>query len=166
PVPGDQLFGAEYSQRVSGGGGRGTPQFYLRRLKRLVPKYYYCNIPIKEWDLENMGATWKISVRENDDQTVVNVQETHTSKFATNFGVDVSFGIEKVKIGLKFGGSAENTETQQISVQRTLTNDFLGDAIINFWDPVLQTNDPVASNHHSFLVDLKSKARRESATGY
>ncbi|MGJ1195187.1 hypothetical protein ACR777_01920 [Sphingobacterium spiritivorum] len=169
-VPADQLFGAEYSQKVIGPGRRPRPgqkTFYYRKLIKLHPKFFYCNIPIKEWDLENMGSSWKISVRENDISTVVNVQESVTSKFATNFGIDVNWGVsEVVKLGLKFGGSTETSTTQNISVQRTLSNDFLGDAIVNFWDPVLRTNNPVAGTNIGFVVDMKSSDRRRSAETY
>lgn len=167
-VPADQLFGAEFSFSrtiTDGGRGAGTITYQTNKLTRLIPKFFYCNIPIKEWDLEKMGASWKISVRENDDNTVITSTETVSSKVATNFGFEPGFG-DKVKLGLKFGISMEETKTQSLATQRTLTNDFLGDAIVNFWDPIIRVNTPVPGSNSNFLVDLTSVDRRNFAESY
>lgn len=166
-VPPDQLFDAEYSQMIISEGGRLGKTYVYRKLIKLHPKFYYCHIPIKEWDLEKMGSSWKISVRENDDNTIITTSETISSKVATNFGIDYNWDIlEKLKLGLKFGNSIEDTSTQQVSIQRTKSNDFLGDAIVNFWDAILRTNNPVSASNIGFVVDLKSLDRRLSAKNY
>lgn len=165
---GDELFGSEYSETVNvppRNSPAGTPTYVYRTLSKMVPRYFYCHIPIKEWELDKMGSSWKISLRENDDNTVITQSETTTTKFASNFGVDVGWG-EKVKIGLKFGVSAEVTNTSTTSVQRTLSNDFLGDAIVNFSDPILRNTTKIPGDDYGFVVDLKSLDRRLSAVNY
>jgi len=64
--------------------------------------------------------------------------ETHTTQFATNFGIDVDLGLsEKVKIGLKFGGSSTTTNTQTYSLVTNVGSDQLGEAELYFYNPVL-----------------------------
>jgi len=163
--PVDKLFNTEFTTTEWKAHPKSRIRYIYHTLTKIEPKYYYTHIPIKEWDLEKMGASWKISVRENDDQVVKTSTETITSKFATNFGIDLSTG-EKPKIGLKFGGTQEDTHTQTFTLQRTQSHDFLGDAIVSFWDPVIRQKNTVPKNERGFIVDLRSLDRRLSAVNY
>lgn len=91
------------------------------------------NLPIFNWDLNNYASTIKIEIEEVDLTTTTTTTDTRTIKFATNFGIE---GVLK-KLGLKFGASAEETQTQTISKTYTEGNDQLGSVIINFADNVI-----------------------------
>lgn len=164
-IPAIELFDVQYTTQTY---GRPTSGDYttVYTFKEVLPKYYYCNIPIKEWNLQHMGYTWKISVRENDKATTYMDSEKVSTKFATNFSIEPSTGILN-KIGLKFGASAERVEEVTSTVQRTQENDFIGDALVSFGDAVLTSSNKLEDTQiNSFIVDLKTKARRESATKY
>jgi len=164
-IPGDKLFDPKFTTTVWKPHPKSRISYTYHTLVEVKPKYYYTHIPIKEWDLEKMGASWKISVRENDDQEVETSTETLTSKFAANFGLDFSTG-EKAKIGLKFGGTLEDTHTQTFTFQRTRTHDFLGGAIVSFWDPVIRQKNIVPADDYNYIMDLRSLDRRLSAINY
>ena len=163
-IPAIELFDVQYTTQ-----GYGNPRYgdytTVYTFKEVLPKYYYCNIPIKEWNLQHMGYTWKISVRENDKATTYIDSEKVSTKFATNFSIEPATGILK-KIGLKFGASAEKVEEVTSTVQRTQENDFIGDALVSFGDAVLTSGNKVEDIKNLFIIDLKTKARRESATTY
>ena len=164
-IPAIELFDVQYTTQ-----GYGNPRLgdytTVYTFKEVLPKYYYCNIPIKEWNLQHMGYTWKISVRENDKATTYIDSEKVSTKFATNFSIEPATGILK-KIGLKFGASAEKVQEVTSTVQRTQENDFIGDALVSFGDAVLTSGNKLEDTQiNSFIVDLKTKARRESATKY
>ncbi|MFD2905850.1 hypothetical protein [Sphingobacterium anhuiense] len=160
-----ELFDVNYTEQII---GRPTSGDYsvIYTFKDIKSKFYYCNLPIKEWNLEKMGYTWKFSVRENDDNTVYTDSETVTAKYATNFSFEPG-GLFKEKLGLKFGGSAEKSESNTSSVQRTLSNDFLGEAYANFGDAILKTGTKFDIGDTEYnIVDLKSAFYRKSAVEY
>ncbi|WP_454881634.1 hypothetical protein [Sphingobacterium detergens] len=97
-------------------------------IKKITPKFAKVDVPLQEWDLENLTYGWKISVSELDQASTSTVSTTNTSKFATNFGLD------KTKIGLKFGASIEigSSKTHTYTVQNV--TDELGDVLVYFGD--------------------------------
>lgn len=100
-------------------------------------KPYLVDTEVFNWDLEAYSASIRAEIEEIDNPETVTVTKTLTSEFATNFGVDASFGNENVKVGLKFGMSTKDTSTQTNSVVATKISDKLGQAIINFQDNVV-----------------------------
>lgn len=133
---GDELYYADYDKIVSA--GPQNSQYVTYKFKEIVPRWFYCNIPITEWDIEN-------------------------------FGFDLGIGNEKVKIGVKFGLTQEETHSSTFTLQRTMASDELGSALANFWDPVLVADNPVSlqdANGYDFLVDLTNATRRANAVDY
>lgn len=160
-----ELFDVQYTTQ-SFGNPRNGDYTTVYTFKEVLPKFYYCNLPIKEWNLQKMGYTWKISVRENDKPTTYTDSEKVFTKYATNFSIEPGSGTLK-KIGLKFGASAERSDEVTSSVQRTQENDYIGDALVNFGDAVLiSANKQEDTQINPFIVDLKTTARRQSATKY
>lgn len=111
-----------------------------------MPKFAKVDIPLQEWDLENVSYGWKISVSETDQAGTSTISSTNSSKFATNFGIDAGFGIGKVKIGLKFGGSTEvsSSKTHTYTVQNV--SDEFGDVLVQFGDNIYDKKEPVYAN--------------------
>jgi hypothetical protein len=91
------------------------------------------NLPLFNWDLNQYASTIKIEIEEVDRVETTTISETRTVKFAANFGIE---GVLK-KIGLKFGASLEDTQTQTTTKSYTEGNDDLGSVIINFADNVI-----------------------------
>ena len=116
------LFDIEYELLIDG--------YDIYGIKKIVPKFAKVDIPLQAWDLANLTYGWKISVSELDQASTSTVSTTNTSKFATNFGLD------KTKIGLKFGASAEisSSKTHTYTVQNV--TDELGDVLVYFGDNV------------------------------
>lgn len=94
------------------------------------------DVPLFEWDLEKYSSTIKIIIAEYDDSETIKKTMTMTTKYATNFGFDTSFG-EKVKIGMKFGASKDDTRFSSFEVTTTKNSDQLGEVFVNFGDKVL-----------------------------
>ncbi|WP_223580991.1 hypothetical protein [Sphingobacterium sp. GVS05A] len=105
-------------------------------IKKITPKFAKVDIPLQEWDLENLTYGWKISVSELDQASTSTVSTTNTSKFATNFGLD------NIKKGLKFGASAEisSSKTHSYTVQNV--TDELGDVLVYFGDKLCLGKSP------------------------
>lgn len=135
---GIQLFRAAYKPNPAYTGiGSNAPRTIFSHLKCA---HFKVSQPLFEWDIKNISSTVRISVEEYDpSQSTVNTQSTAT-KFATNFGYDTSWG-ETVKMGLKFGASAEQTETVTYQVTTTLNSDILGDVYVNFGDNIILNKD-------------------------
>ena len=107
-------------------------------------QFLYCplQVPLFEWNLENYGTSFELSISEFDQSETITTESSTTSEFASNFSFDQDIGIgEKVKIGLKFGQSAKEIHTSKITVVRTLKSDELGPVIINFGDELIMSND-------------------------
>ena len=92
------------------------------------------NLPIFPWDLNDYATTISIEIEEVDTPETVVSTESKTVKFAANFGIE--FSILK-KIGLKFGASLEQTQTQTTQRTYSLGNDILGAVVVNFADNFL-----------------------------
>nr|WP_295869398.1 hypothetical protein [uncultured Chitinophaga sp.] len=111
--------------------------FLKYQVERIDPKYYHpTNLDIMTWDLESRSFTWKLSFTEENETVVTTRSETYSSEFATNFGFDAGWG-DKVKIGLKFGASSRETQSQTYSVAVTSGSKDLGSVEVSFSDPVL-----------------------------
>ncbi|MNI38746.1 hypothetical protein D3C73_929020 [compost metagenome] len=119
------LFDIEYSS-TSGG--------LIYVVNKIAPKFAKVDVPLQAWDLANLTYGWKISVSELDQASTSTVSTTNTSKFATNFGLD------KTKIGLKFGASIEisSSKTHTYTVQNV--TDELGDVLVYFGDKIIKEN--------------------------
>ncbi|MGJ1227895.1 hypothetical protein ACR78H_20305 [Sphingobacterium siyangense] len=115
-------------------------------IEKIIPKFAKVDIPLQTWDLENVSYGWKISVSETDQAGTSTISSTNSSKFATNFGIDAGFGIGKVKIGLKFGGSTEvsSSKTHTYTVQNV--SDEFGDVLVQFGDNIYDKKEPVYAN--------------------
>ncbi len=104
---------------------------------------YYLSLPLFEWNLENYSANIKIGIEEADATETIKQTTTSSSEFATNFGFDINWG-ETVKKGLKFGSSNKEVRTTSYEVSTTHGNDDLGEAIINFGDPIITSREIIA----------------------
>ncbi|AYD46773.1 hypothetical protein [Arachidicoccus soli] len=103
------------------------------------PQIYMGNpFPIKivNWDNYKYGSTWKITVYEYDPggQTTVttNVSSTFTTNFKATTGVD--FGL--FKVGAEGGFTDAETQSSTIAYQITDASEELGDALLNYEDPI------------------------------
>jgi len=106
-------------------------------IEKIIPKFVKVDIPLQAWDLENVSYGWKISVSETDQAGTSTISSTNSSKFATNFGIDAGFGIGKVKIGLKFGGSTETSSSKTHTYTVQNVSDEFGDVLVEFGDNVV-----------------------------
>lgn len=93
-------------------------------------------IPIFNWNIDEYASTIKIEIEEVDATEIITTTDSRTVKYATNFGIDATTE-QKVKQGLKFGASLENTTTSTVQKSVTLANDVLGDVIVNFADNII-----------------------------
>lgn len=114
--------------------------FYERRIS---PIEYNLNEPIAAWDIKNNGFAWKVIFSEVEPSQVTTYTQTHTSQFATNFGLDL-------KIGLKFGTSSTYTNTSTYSVVTQLGDDQLGTGAMYFSDPVITYFDIIPTGESSY----------------
>ncbi|AXT52080.1 hypothetical protein D1818_14990 [Aquimarina sp. BL5] len=135
-----------------------TPSGTTLRLRNLRTKRFYPNLALMNWDLDQYASTIKIEIEEVDRTETITTTDTRTVKYATNFGIDVGFG-KKVKIGLEFGASLEETRTETISKTYTLENDRLGAIIANFADDCIRksgSNYSVGTRYTTgwFEIDL------------
>lgn len=129
----DKLFTAKYEMDPNTDAGRSRPVFkgnYTLKSKAVV------NVPLFEWDLENYGASFKITIEEVDNLQSTTQTQATSVEFATNFEYNIGIG-EKEKIGAKFGASTKETRTTTFQVTTSLGNDELGDVFVNFYDPVV-----------------------------
>ncbi|WP_282637470.1 hypothetical protein [Sphingobacterium thalpophilum] len=121
----EDLFFAQYHEN------RG-----LFRLISITPKKVPLNIPLFNWELNEYASTIKIIVEEVDDTVEESRSETRTVKFATNFGIEPTFG-GLAKLGLKFGASLGIDQSSTVSWKVTKQSDQLGDVLINFADKIV-----------------------------
>ncbi|KZS39653.1 hypothetical protein AWE51_08355 [Aquimarina aggregata] len=127
---------------------RSTPSgedYNTLRLRHLRTKRVNLNLPLIKWDLDQYASTIKIEIEEVDRTEAITTTDTRTVKYATNFGFDIGFG-KKVKIGLEFGASREETKTQTITKTYTAENDRLGAIIADFADDCVRKS---SSNNYS-----------------
>jgi hypothetical protein len=129
----DELFQLHYEIYTTG------HWFWKKRWYRLTgitKKVAAVDVPIINWDLDDYSTSIKIHIEEVDQTVTSVITDSRVTKMATNFEFSPSLG-EKVKLGLKFGASAETVETH--TVQRTFTqgSDDLQFTIVNFADKVI-----------------------------
>ncbi len=151
----DELFVLTYEERRIG-----ISRFYVPRITGLKAKGL--TLPLFAWDLDDYASTIKIEVEEVDVTEAIVQSESRTVKFATNFGIDTTVG-SKVKIGLKFGASLEETRTETNQRTYTVGNDLLGAVIVNFADNVLTGSfiiDPIFGLPRTYWTS------REYSTGW
>lgn len=91
------------------------------------------------WDLNNFSNQWKITFEEVDTPITHTNTVSATNKFNANFSLEPSSGILK-KIGLKFGASYEQTQTNTYVSQYTDVSDDLSHSDVNFYDNVVDMN--------------------------
>lgn len=130
-VNASDLYDAQYKEVTKPRVVRG-----LWELISMTPKKVPLNIPIFNWDLNEYASTIKIIVEEVDNTEEENRSETRTVKFATNFGIEPTFG-GLAKLGLKFGASLAQDQSSTVSWKVTKQSDQLGDVLINFADNVI-----------------------------
>lgn len=114
------------------------------KITNITTKYKFLEVPLFEWNIENYGASYKISISEFDQSETFTTQYTSSVEFATNFGFDATFG-ENVKQGLKFGSSSKETSQITNSVVKTLKSDDLGSVIINFGDEIIMNDEWIST---------------------
>lgn len=109
-------------------------------IESVTALYVKMTIPLFEWNIENYSAIISITVEEVDlTETVKRTVSTGT-KIATNFNYEASFG-EKVKNGLKFGGSMEQSGTVSYETVTQTGSDDLGTVIVNFGDQIILSKE-------------------------
>jgi hypothetical protein len=100
---------------------------------------------IHSWDLTEYSNIWNIEIKELDASTEFNTQTSNVKKYNTNVNIDTSIPLgDKIKIGLKFGASEEETNTLTRSFKWVEGNDFLGAFDVPFADKVL-IKDPCSN---------------------
>lgn len=93
---------------------------------------------IHEWDLTDYSNTWHYEFVEIDYTTETTSATSESRKYNTNIQIDTSIPLgDKVKLGLKFGASSEETQTTSRSMKWTEGNASLGKFDVSFWDNVL-----------------------------
>ncbi len=91
------------------------------------------------WDMKKYGDRWKFWVYENDPSVTVTKTITHTTEKGSNFELKPVIGGEEgvVKINAGFGNSSTTTHTTTTEVSYTTGSDNLGEAILEWTDPVV-----------------------------
>lgn len=94
------------------------------------------------WDLNNFSNQWKLTFEEVETPIEITTSTTQTNKFNTNFSLEPSTGILK-KIGLKFGASYEQTQSNTYTTKQTDVSDQLGNSIVDFYGNVVNLNGTI-----------------------
>lgn len=102
------------------------------------PKRYVFNDPVDlvTWEMDQFGSKVKYSIQEFDPSATYTTTETHSTTKAGNFKFDATLG-KKVKVGAGFGGSVSTTTTKSTTVTYTLGSEELGEAVLDWTDPVI-----------------------------
>jgi|GEM_PF-1099627 len=151
PIKPTDLFTLEYDHYTTGTWFWTKNHYKIRSVKA---KKYYADLEAFSWNLENFSTSVKVMVSEKDPEQKVTMSVSHSSKTATNFGLDIGVdGILKIaKLGLKFGITSEKNNSQTHQVETTLSSDDLGSSIIDFGEPVVVAKSPI----HPFNINLYS----------
>ena len=120
------------------------------------------DLELLPWDLQDYGATWKMTITEVDDPEEYSHTEETTVEYATNF--EISGDVIK-KIGLKFGGKESVTKKSSFSVKTTKSSDVLGSTILSFKDPVVVGTEEVIGNRREGSKTTTIYNRKEITTG-
>lgn len=118
-------------------------------------------IEFSVWDLNNYSNQWKIEFEEIDVPTTFTNTVSATNKFNMNFSLEPSTGILK-KIGLKFGASLEQSQTNTYVTQYTDISDDLKHSDINFYDNVVDLNSSnqlVPRKYNTGFVEFEFRPR-------
>jgi hypothetical protein len=116
-------------------------------------------ITITPWHMDLYGDRWKINVYEYDPGTVVTQEVSHTSSKALNFRLDAEGSLFKlIKLGVGFGGSVSSETTSKTTIQTTLTSNNLGEAILNWTDPVIISKERQITNWISRSYEVSTGA--------
>jgi len=96
---------------------------------------------LNPWDLTEFSNIWKYEVIELDITTQVESKISNRKKYNTNIEFNPSIPLgDKTKIGLKFGASAEEEDTQERTFSWVEDSDELGEFNVFFGDAVLFKN--------------------------
>lgn len=115
-------------------------------------------LPLFSWDLKDYASTIKLDIDEIDRTETMVQTDTRQVKFATNFGIE---GQVLKKIGLKFGTSLEETQTQTTQKTYTVGNDPLGSVIVNFGDDVIvEIGYPLTREYHTGYYSISVEPKK------
>jgi hypothetical protein len=96
---------------------------------------------IHSWDLTEYSNIWNFEIKELDSTTEFTTQTSNIKKYNTNVNIDTSIPLgEKVKVGLKFGASIEETNTSTRTLKWVEGSDFLGMFDVPFGDRIVIKN--------------------------
>jgi hypothetical protein len=96
---------------------------------------------IHSWDLTEYSNIWNFEIKELDFTTEFTTQTSNIKKYNTNVNIDTSIPLgEKVKVGLKFGASIEETNTSTRTLKWVEGSDFLGMFDVPFGDRIVIKN--------------------------
>lgn len=141
-LKGSDIMKPSYTKCSGPQGSICTPTYYYK-ISNIVNKIYYPNLELESWDLYNSGAQWKLSVQEIDLTEEFTKTVDNSVEFANNFSIQSP----AEKLGLTWGNSTKTIQKNTFTVKYSLSSDDLGEATINFYDPVivgteLRTTDP------------------------
>jgi hypothetical protein len=115
-------------------------------------------VPLFPWNLEYFSPIIKIGISEIDNPTSTTTVVSQSIEYAANFELNTSSG-DKEKVGLKFGTSAKETRNHSFQVVTTFGNDDLGEAFVNFGDPVvancIKIDEDRPSSRHGSRYELQ-----------
>ncbi|MBS7232424.1 hypothetical protein KHA90_15500 [Flavobacterium psychroterrae] len=105
-----------------------------------VTQEYKFNPPINivTWNMQKYGDRWKFWVYENDPSGTVSQTISHSTTRGVNYKASASgdlFGL--IKLGGEFGGSTTTTNSSSTTVTYTTGSDNLGEAILEWTDPIV-----------------------------
>ncbi|MDR0333610.1 MAG: hypothetical protein LBI15_09120 [Dysgonamonadaceae bacterium] len=100
--------------------------------------------PLMTWNLAQYEPTMKIVIFKMNDQQTITSLTSYETEFAGNIGLDLAFGTDS-KSGLKFGTSAKEKKTVTVQTVTSLTNQNLGDVLVDFGDKVVVSYQPQRS---------------------
>lgn len=109
-----------------------------KKINLLDPKF--SKVQFETWDLNRFANEWKFEFEEVDIPTEITKSESFSQKYNANFSIEPSTGILK-KIGLKFGASYEQTQSNSYVMKWTEQSNNLSQAIIPFYDNVVNKNN-------------------------
>jgi hypothetical protein len=96
---------------------------------------------IHSWDLTEYSNIWNFEIKELDFTTEFTTQTSNVKKYNTNVNIDTSIPLgEKIKVGLKFGASTEETNTSTRTLKWVEGSDFLGMFDVPFGDRIVIKN--------------------------
>lgn len=98
-------------------------------------------LQIHAWDLTEYSNIWNVEVKELDFTTEISTKTSNVKKYNTNVNIDTSIPLgDKIKVGLKYGASMEETNTDERNEKWVEGSDFLGLFEIPFSDKAVIKN--------------------------